>query len=210
MFCPRCGKAVNDNANFCGGCGLAKSEINRITTPSAPPSAPLTTTVPSEEITPIDILPVSDPRDAQNDCNFTISDTIATTPTESDMPVLEGMEQTESSYEEKTTSYSASYDNQNGYNYAVNSTQATYGGNDVAPPTADPKTQPLSTVDFIWMMILGGLPIVGLFYLGYLAFIQNNNTNKRSYARAALLLGLFGVLIGCMFFFGFFISHIIF
>ena len=29
MFCPRCGRAVNAEANFCGGCGLSKAEIER-------------------------------------------------------------------------------------------------------------------------------------------------------------------------------------
>ena len=29
MFCPRCGRAVNENANFCGGCGLSRVEIEK-------------------------------------------------------------------------------------------------------------------------------------------------------------------------------------
>ena len=27
MYCPRCGRPVSDNANFCGGCGLPRAEI---------------------------------------------------------------------------------------------------------------------------------------------------------------------------------------
>ena len=33
MFCPRCGRPVSRTANFCGGCGLPKSEIERMTQP---------------------------------------------------------------------------------------------------------------------------------------------------------------------------------
>ena len=29
MFCPRCGRPVSDIANFCGGCGLPKAEIEK-------------------------------------------------------------------------------------------------------------------------------------------------------------------------------------
>ena len=28
MFCPKCGKAIADNANFCTGCGWSKNEAN--------------------------------------------------------------------------------------------------------------------------------------------------------------------------------------
>ena len=29
MFCPRCGRAVNETSNFCGGCGLSRAEIEK-------------------------------------------------------------------------------------------------------------------------------------------------------------------------------------
>ena len=33
MFCPRCGRPVSRAANFCGGCGLPKAEIERMSQP---------------------------------------------------------------------------------------------------------------------------------------------------------------------------------
>ncbi|MBR2503982.1 MAG: hypothetical protein IKB62_07655, partial [Oscillospiraceae bacterium] len=65
----------------------------------------------------------------------------------------------------------------------------------------------LSTVDFIWMMIIAGIPVVGLIYLIVLAF-QNDNTNKRSYARASLIISIFASIIGMVFVLGFLLSAI--
>ena len=67
------------------------------------------------------------------------------------------------------------------------------------------KSENLSTVDFIWMMLISSIPLVGLIYIIYLA-IQNNNTNKRSYARATLIISLFAAIVGIVFTLGFMIS----
>jgi hypothetical protein len=67
------------------------------------------------------------------------------------------------------------------------------------------KNENLSTVDFIWMMLISSIPVVGLIYIIYLA-IQDNNTNKRSYARATLIIALFGTLVGVVFGLGFIIA----
>ena len=46
MFCPRCGRAINENANFCGGCGLSRAEIekfvqaSKVTNDAAQPAEP--------------------------------------------------------------------------------------------------------------------------------------------------------------------------
>ena len=37
MFCPRCGRPVSRTANFCGGCGLPKAEIERMSQPAPQP-----------------------------------------------------------------------------------------------------------------------------------------------------------------------------
>lgn len=69
----------------------------------------------------------------------------------------------------------------------------------------EPKSQtelPLSTVDFIWMMLISSIPLVGLFYLLYLGFIQNDSVTKRSFARAVLIIGLFGAFTGLVFMIG--------
>ena len=50
MFCPRCGRAINENANFCGGCGLSRAEIekfvqaSKVTNEAAQPEEPVNPT----------------------------------------------------------------------------------------------------------------------------------------------------------------------
>ena len=49
MFCPRCGRAVSEKANFCGGCGLSRGEIEnyiRMTQPAQQPAEEVKTEVP--------------------------------------------------------------------------------------------------------------------------------------------------------------------
>ena len=57
----------------------------------------------------------------------------------------------------------------------------------------------------IWMLLISSIPVVGLIYLIYLA-IQDNNTNKRSYARATLIISLFAVVVSFVFIIGFIIA----
>ena len=40
MFCPRCGRAVNDTSNFCGGCGLSRAEIEKYVVKTTPQPEP--------------------------------------------------------------------------------------------------------------------------------------------------------------------------
>lgn len=77
-------------------------------------------------------------------------------------------------------------------------------------PNPPVKNENLSTVDFIWVLVLSAIPFFGIFYLIYLAFIQTENTNKRSYARAVLIIGAFSVLLTFIFVFGFILSGIAF
>ena len=69
----------------------------------------------------------------------------------------------------------------------------------------DFREEAVSTVDFIWMMVISAIPVIGFIYLIYLA-LQNDNTNKRSYARATLILSIFAVVISIVFSVGFMLS----
>ena len=68
-------------------------------------------------------------------------------------------------------------------------------------PTEVKLEAPLTTVDFIWMLVLSALPVIGLIYIIYLA-VQNNNTNKRSFARATLIVSLFAFVVAFVFMIG--------
>ena len=48
------------------------------------------------------------------------------------------------------------------------------------------------------MLVLSSLPVIGLIYLIYLA-VQNNNINKRSFARATLIVAAFAFVITFVF-----------
>ena len=92
-------------------------------------------------------------------------------------------------------------------------TQTQYGSAsswNTAPAQPFQGDQNLSTVDFIWVMILSMIPVVGMFYMIYLAFVQDKNINKRSYARASLIISVFAAVIGIVFFVGLVGSQLIF
>ncbi|MBQ5782541.1 MAG: zinc-ribbon domain-containing protein [Oscillospiraceae bacterium] len=182
MFCPKCGRQLSDTANFCGGCGLSKAEIEKYTRPVQP----VQTFAPAEQPTIADIV---------NDADFasaeTVADQIAETETVTEtVPVQE----TQPAYKAPEASYHYSY---------VNNTQPTQP----VQPAVPAKNENLSTVDFIWMLLISSIPVVGLVYLIYLA-IQDNNTNKRSYARATLIIAAFAVVISLVFAIGFLIAGV--
>ena len=187
MFCPRCGRQLSDTANFCGGCGLSKAEIEKYTRPAQP--AP--TVAPAEQTTIADIV---------NDADFaaagTVTDQPAETETVVETPVTETapVQETQPAYKAPEASYHYSY---------VNNTQPTQP----VQPAVPAKNENLSTVDFIWMLLISSIPVVGLVYLIYLA-IQDNNTNKRSYARATLIIAVFAVVISLVFAIGFLIAGV--
>ena len=51
------------------------------------------------------------------------------------------------------------------------------------------------------MLVLSSLPVIGLIYIIYLA-VQNNNINKRSFARATLIVSLFAFVVAFVFMIG--------
>ena len=181
MFCPRCGRAINENANFCGGCGLSRAEIEKYINATATQEQPAEPAVsePMVTETPAEETPVAEPT----------------------------TEATETTYS-YTAPEGAEYHYTAQTNPANNPTQPVA---EAAKPTAEctaekpAKSENLSTVDFICMMLISSIPLVGLIYIIYLA-IQNNNTNKRSYARATLIISLFAAIVGIVFALGFIIS----
>lgn len=198
MFCPRCGRAINENANFCGGCGLSRAEIEKHINASA------TVEQPAE---PVVCEPVAEP-------------VVTETPAE-EAPVAETVAVetvAEPVTEETETTYSYTAPEGAEYHYTAQTNPANNSTSQTSYTYTEPvqttttfaaetpvKSENLSTVDFIWMMLISSIPVVGLIYIIYLA-IQNNNTNKRSYARATLIIALFGTIVGIVFGLGFLIA----
>lgn len=224
MFCPRCGRAVNENANFCGGCGLSRAEIEKfaaaakVTAEAAQHNAensqvksevPFGTVV--NETAETAQAPAKE-KSAIEEIKEIISENAGTTENQQAQPVQE--EKTEPAANSYTAPkgaeyhYSAadgSYQNvtQSTTNYSGNGNNAQYtAANNVQPAV---KNENLSTVDFIWMLLISSIPVVGLIYIIYLA-IQDNNTNKRSYARATLIISAFAIVVVFVFLIGFIIA----
>lgn len=57
-------------------------------------------------------------------------------------------------------------------------------------------TQPLTVGQYIGMFILMAIPVVGFILMLVWAFGSNVNINKKNYCRAALILGLIGLVLG--------------
>ena len=175
MFCPRCGRAVNEGANFCAGCGLPKSEIEKYTAAQAAENTENTAETVSEPMTETPSETETEPVNIQPDSTA-----------EEFTPVIEAQS---SDVKEET----AQPQSEPGF-------QA-----EAKPVTKEDK--PLSTLDFLLMMIISGIPFIGLIYLVYLA-VQDNNITKRSYGRACLILAFIGVFVGLLFALGFVLAAI--
>ncbi len=79
-----------------------------------------------------------------------------------------------------------------GYNYSQPRPLST----DTAETEEDKR--PLETSEILWMMLISGIPVVGLFYLIYQA-ISGKNKNKRSYARATLIFSIYAFVLAVVF-----------
>ena len=195
MFCPRCGRPVNAEANFCGGCGLSKIEIEKYLSKTAPQQ-------PAQETPQQDCSAAAEqPQTAQNGHVFRESETVKAEEPAAEKPAAE----TTSSYAENNCTYAYSYNKthttaeQPYYSTAAEST--TSDAAFTAASEEIKKEAPLTTVDFIWMLVLSSLPVIGLIYIIYLA-VQNNNINKRSFARATLIVSLFAFVVAFVFMIG--------
>ena len=187
MFCPRCGRAVNETSNFCGGCGLSRAEIEKYivkTQPEAPVPQP------EEKTEPVTVFwesqPATETPKAETESGFAEKE-----------PVAEAAKETETAKEQQKA---------DAHQYTYTSAESTYAAQK-PEPAAPVKNENLSTVDFIWMMFISGIPVVGLIYLIVLAF-SNDNMNKRSYARASLIISIFATIIGVVFMLGFMLSAV--
>lgn len=176
MFCPRCGREVSDTANFCGGCGLPREDIVKANNQPVTENDinDLNNTISKLEDDLTGINPVTD---------YT-TEVVTNTNDES-----ENFVQTEIKSEEKSKDYQfanneKTFEYIDSNNYKDNHTN--YGYNE--------ETY-VSTTDFIWMAIISGIPIIGIFYVLYLAFVQTDNKTKRSWARSLLIITLFGTLM---------------
>ena len=62
-----------------------------------------------------------------------------------------------------------------------------------------PSVEPLGVGQYIGMMFLGAIPLVGFILLLVWAFSSDTNLNKRNYARAILILMLVGIAFSIIF-----------
>lgn len=204
MFCPRCGRPVSDTANFCGGCGLPKSEIIKMTQVAVPQPQP-ETIVPEIDVTDINntISQLEGDLTGINPVEDYTTDTQANT-----NKVENEFSTTENSVQEKPadTIYNEIHSS------TMNSAQSDYSLNAPKYPyysqpeqtaaTAEPvKTtddEKLTTVDFIWMLLISGIPVIGFIYLLYTAFVQTNDT-KRAWAKATLIITVFAFVLSMVF-----------
>lgn len=207
MYCSRCGRQVNNNANFCGGCGLSKKEIDdqlartntyNYTAPVFEPAPPQTGEVEKfvERPFPTDVEFKEVPAEAWIETptvEIDVQEVVAQAE-QGDAPQEQQSEQT------AQDQYGAS---QNQYRPSQEQYQEEILGK-------NKPNESLSTVDFVWMILLTLIPGVNLIYLFYQAVIQNNNINRRSYARAVFIVAFFVILIMMMFAFGFFMANLIY
>jgi len=92
--------------------------------------------------------------------------------------------------------------NQSAYqSMPAGSQQSTSGYTHYAQPASAPSVgnEPLSVGQYVGMMLLSGLPLVGLILLLIWAFGSEANINKRNYARAVLIIALIAIAVGVVF-----------
>lgn len=77
--------------------------------------------------------------------------------------------------------------------------QQNYYQQPIQPNYQNDLTQPLGVGQYIGMMILSGIPLVGFILLLVWAFGSSVNKNKKNYARAVLIVGIIGGIIAAIF-----------
>ncbi len=215
MFCPRCGRPVSDTANFCGGCGLPRAEIEKM---NSAKSARMTTPVipKAPQIDPIDRKDLSREIDKLTD-DLTganpVNDYTTNSTDDTNGIVTPGDFIQNEIREEAEKTAENSYYNQSRYSYNrpkhpeyTENTNREY--NFVETEIEKEVEGPLSVVDYIWMMILSSLPFIGIFYLLWLAFIQKDSIGKRNFARAMVIMAAFSILLGVVFAMGLIVTQV--
>ena len=188
MFCPRCGRPVSDAANFCGGCGLPRAEIEKYYKDKQRDTAAADTVSPRPEAR-----------------RYNETAESAVQPEPANTAAHDSTAQTADVYTD------VQYGGNNSYSQAETVyTEPVQGENwhyseDFGFEKSE-ENENLTTVDYIWMMIISSIPVVGIIYLIYLAFFSRGNVNKRSFARAMLVLMAFWVVLAFTFSVGLFMS----
>lgn len=206
MFCPRCGRPVSPTANFCGGCGLPKAEIEKAAVPvqtqvdSSQPALQVTETEMNELNSALSQLE-GDLTGVNPVENYT-TDTTAITNTDTGreekiVPELKFTVESQSAEQENVTAGQSDY-SRNAPQHPFY-TQNNYEQSRSVAQFADLPDHNLSTVDFVWMLLISSIPVVGMFYVIYQAFVQKENVNKKSWARATIIIYLFAALLGLVF-----------
>ena len=224
MFCPRCGRPVSDIANFCGGCGLPKAEIEKAYREKAeqmpaPVAAPenepvnieeLNNTIETLENDLSGISPVVDYTTEPAEDTNTIS-------TPSDFIQQEIMEENKKAEQtEPVNYYGQSQYSRNAPQhpeYTYHNENRTYNYVPPVAPAPEVKetaetSKTLSVVDYVWMMLISSIPVVGLIYLIWMGFVQNENPNKTNFARATLIISVFAFILSLVFAMGLIITQV--
>ena len=181
MYCPRCGRPVSDNANFCGGCGLPRAEILKYSRNNSSDN----NRQKAEENNNVST------EDKSNEDSFNKS--------------AESRETRHTSQNNYTGDYGTSQNNYSSGTYSnYNQNYNTgFSGNDYYTGGYEKaeSTDPLTVVDYLWMMIISGIPVVGIVYILYTAF-AGQNINNKNWAKAMLILAIFGFVLAFVFIFG--------
>lgn len=214
MFCPRCGRPLSPTANYCGGCGMPKSEMEKRVEPVQPQPAVMKETDINELNSTISRLE-TDLTGVNPIENYTID---AAENTNTDTAETEKITLTvEEQYEPGAETAKNPYDGQSEYSRNAPQhpmyMQTTYtpSRQPVLQETAVPQAdQTLSTVDFVWMLLISSIPVVGLFYIIYQAFVQQENMNRRAWARATMIVAIFGFVMAAVFSVGFVMTNLLY
>ena len=209
MFCPRCGRPVSDTANFCGGCGLPKAEIEKmcqVVTPAPQPEktveidmTDINSTISQLEGDLTGINPVE---------NYTTETPVNTNKVEDEFLTLDPIVSEDTAVAEFSPAPDpAPQPEVNKYVPQY----PTYPQAEIKQPVpAVENDQNLTTVDFIWMLLISSIPVIGFLYLFYTAFVQQDNVNKRSWARATMIVYIFAAVLAFVFSIGIMMTSFIY
>lgn len=193
MFCPRCGRPVSDAANFCGGCGLPRAEIEKYYKNKQQDTASSETVRQQPQ----------QARPEESMHNEVQESTAYTNPVNAE--AQESTVQTDPVYTDIQYNSNNSY-SQAGQMYTEPVQEEKWHYSEDFGFEEKAVNENLSTVDYIWMLLISSIPLVGFIYLIYTAFFSNGNVNKRSFARAMLILTAFWVILAFTFSIGLIMS----
>lgn len=226
MFCPRCGRPLSPTANFCGGCGMPKSEIEKVRPVQPQPAAvketdinELNSTISRLEADLTGVNPIENytidaavntNTDTEQSENFTDRIRIAI---ENQYEPQTESEDTEEIGSAEETAYSTQSEYSRNAPQHPMYTQSTYTPSRqpvLQEETVSQVDQTLTTVDFVWMLLISSIPVVGLFYIIYQAFVQQENMNRRAWARATMIVAIFGFAMAAVFSVGFVMTNLLY